>query len=250
MDLTKELENIGLTGGEVKVYLSLLELETSTTGPIFKKAKVPESKIYSILEKLQEKGLVSFVIKNNVKHYSATMPDNLIDFIEEKRQTLQDQKEKIKNEIIPKIEAKKKTPQNKTSATVYEGMKGIKSAFTYMLSRLKKGDEYFVFSLSEDLIKPRAIHFFQDFHKKRAAKKVKVNFIAEDKIKKTLQKHYVYPLMKRKYSKTSLPVGTLIFNGHVMTMVWGENPTTVIIESQTNYQRYLDFFKEVWKSAS
>jgi hypothetical protein len=44
-----------------------------------------------------------------------------------------------------------------------------------------------------------------------------------------------------------LPLGTYIFNGHVMTVVWGEVPTAFVIKSKKNYQYYKDFFEEVWK---
>ena len=52
---TKTLKGIGLTDSEIKVYFALLELESSTVGKIIEKSRVPDSKIYSILEKLKEK---------------------------------------------------------------------------------------------------------------------------------------------------------------------------------------------------
>jgi sugar-specific transcriptional regulator TrmB len=83
---TKTLTQIGLTESEIKVYFALLELETSTIGPIVDKAKVQESKIYYLLERLKEKGLVSFVIKNNVKHFQAADPKNLVRIISDKEE--------------------------------------------------------------------------------------------------------------------------------------------------------------------
>ena len=56
---TKEISDIlggiGLTETEVKVYLALNELGTSTISPIVKKANISNSKIYIILEKLIKK---------------------------------------------------------------------------------------------------------------------------------------------------------------------------------------------------
>ncbi|MBI2665760.1 hypothetical protein HYX12_04015 [Candidatus Woesearchaeota archaeon] len=45
------LRNIGLTDSEIKVYLALLELGSSTKGPIVDKSRVASSKIYELLEK-------------------------------------------------------------------------------------------------------------------------------------------------------------------------------------------------------
>ena len=46
----KSLREAGLTEGETRVYLSLLELGSSTTGPIVERSKVARSIIYHILE--------------------------------------------------------------------------------------------------------------------------------------------------------------------------------------------------------
>ena len=45
MDL-QLLRNIGLTDSEIKVYFALLELGSSSKGPIVNESKVASSKIY------------------------------------------------------------------------------------------------------------------------------------------------------------------------------------------------------------
>jgi len=62
---TEILSQIGLTNSEIKVYFALLELDTSTVGPIYEKAKVPDSKIYLILEKLKEKVLCGMITQKS-----------------------------------------------------------------------------------------------------------------------------------------------------------------------------------------
>src|SRR3989338_7547002 len=96
------LQKIGLNKSEVKVYLNLLELGSSTTGPIMDKAKVSSSKIYGILERLIEKGLVSFIIKSKTKYYQASSPEAIFDYINEKEEEMEKQKEQIKK-IIPEL---------------------------------------------------------------------------------------------------------------------------------------------------
>ena len=60
------LKEIGLTDSEIKVYIALLELGSSSKGPIVDKSHVASSKIYELLEKLMQKGLVTQVLKSNV----------------------------------------------------------------------------------------------------------------------------------------------------------------------------------------
>ena len=61
-DIELQLEWIGLNKSETKVYLSLLRLGASSTGPIINDSKTANSKIYEVLDKLIHKGLVSFLV--------------------------------------------------------------------------------------------------------------------------------------------------------------------------------------------
>ena len=50
------MENLGLTGYEIRVYLSLLDTGQMTAADISKKSSVPYSKIYEVLNTLEDKG--------------------------------------------------------------------------------------------------------------------------------------------------------------------------------------------------
>jgi sugar-specific transcriptional regulator TrmB len=52
----KAMESLGLTGYEIKVYLTLVETGKSTASEISKKSSVPYSKIYEVLNGLEDKG--------------------------------------------------------------------------------------------------------------------------------------------------------------------------------------------------
>ena len=67
----QQLINIGLSNNEVDIYLSLLESGQSLVGEITKKTKINRTHIYDRLQKLINKGLVSYIIKNNRKYFYA-----------------------------------------------------------------------------------------------------------------------------------------------------------------------------------
>jgi HTH-type transcriptional regulator, sugar sensing transcriptional regulator len=52
----KAMESLGLTTYEIKVYLSLLDVGSITASDISKKSGVPYSKIYEVLNTLEDKG--------------------------------------------------------------------------------------------------------------------------------------------------------------------------------------------------
>jgi len=60
------LKEIGLTEGEIKIYLALLELGSSSITSIIKRSGISGSKAYEVLDRLAKKGLVNFIIKNNI----------------------------------------------------------------------------------------------------------------------------------------------------------------------------------------
>ncbi|MFH1316472.1 MAG: helix-turn-helix domain-containing protein [Candidatus Woesearchaeota archaeon] len=138
--MEKELvKEAGLTDGEAKVYLALLELGASTTGPVIEKSGVARSFIYNILEKLTEKGLVSYVVREKTKNYQACSPERILDYIEERKQKLDESKEKMQK-LLPKLNALQESAPF-AEIHVYEGLRGLQTAFEQYHKRLKKGEE-------------------------------------------------------------------------------------------------------------
>ncbi len=65
---------VGMSKNETKVYLALIALGSATAGSLIKKADIPRSKIYIVMDKLIEKGLASFMLKGRVKYFQASPP--------------------------------------------------------------------------------------------------------------------------------------------------------------------------------
>lgn len=246
----KVLGQLGLTESEIKVYFALLELESSTVGPLIEKAKVPDSKIYSILEKLKEKGLASFVIKNNVKHFQASDPKNLVALLNEKEEEIAAERKELEERVIPYIESRRKLTEEKQEATVYESYAGLKSAFNLILDNLNAGEEYCVFMLGESLKEKKVISFFQTYHKKRMEKGIRARLISNIEFKDLVLSTHRYKGMKIRFTGQKLPVGIFIFKNHVMTVMWGEKPTAFVIKSKRNYEHYREFFEGMWGLSS
>ena len=80
--IEQHLQGLGLTEGESKAYVSMLSLGSSTVGPIAKKSGISYSKIYEVLQRLMEKGVVSFIIKEKTKYFQAIHPSMLHKFLD------------------------------------------------------------------------------------------------------------------------------------------------------------------------
>ena len=65
---SEKLEKIGLSKSESQIYLRLLEIGSCKAGRLAKETKYNRTTIYKVLESLIQKGLVSYVLKENRKY--------------------------------------------------------------------------------------------------------------------------------------------------------------------------------------
>lgn len=249
MEQEKLLEGIGLTRGEIKVYFSLLELGSSTTGEIIKKARVSRSKVYEMLDKLLDKGLVSFVVKENTKYFEAAKPASILEYVRKRKKELESKESAIRN-LLPSLEEKQKSAKQPQTATVYEGTKGIQTIYNEILAIMKKGEEYYAIAVEPEIYKDEQLQIFiHAYHKRRAKKGIKVKLLAHESIKKEIRKTIAKSrLMEIKYTIQAIPSATLIYKNNVATFVWGKNPVGIVTRSNTIAKRYKDFFEEVWRN--
>ena len=143
----KPLEELGLTNGEIKVYLALVKLGETTSGPIVDESGISVSKVYYVLDRLAKKGLVSHVVKNNVKHFSAATPDRLLDYLKEKEEKLKEQENSL-SELIPELALLKGSAITNETAQVFDGLKGIQTARERTLKIMQKGDEMWIIGIA------------------------------------------------------------------------------------------------------
>ena len=88
------LENLGLTGSEVKAYVTLLKSGSMTASDVSREARIPYSKVYSALESLHKKGWVEEQ-KSRPIVYTARPPDTALEELRSRQQT-----ERIENEQV------------------------------------------------------------------------------------------------------------------------------------------------------
>src|SRR3989344_475286 len=100
--IEQALQRIGLTDGEIKIYLALLELGSTSTGKLTKKSGISGSKVYEVLDRLMNKGLANFIIKNGVKYFEAARPERLLDHLSEKESEIEKEKAEVQK-IIPEL---------------------------------------------------------------------------------------------------------------------------------------------------
>jgi len=95
--ILSKMTGLGLSEYEAKTYLSLLRESPSTAYEIGKHSGVPSSKIYEILKKLTEKGMISIVDNRKTKKYVPIDPD---DFLNKHRRMTERTVESLRKDLL------------------------------------------------------------------------------------------------------------------------------------------------------
>ncbi|MEK6888504.1 MAG: helix-turn-helix domain-containing protein [Nanoarchaeota archaeon] len=236
-----DLLKIGLTEGEAKVYIALTELGSSTVGPIVKKSQVSYSNIYDILNRLTEKGIVSFIIKNKTRHFQAAPPSNLIDYLDKKQERISQEKEALKK-VLPELE-KLQDIKSKQEAEVFLGKKGLRTAYEKLCKSSSKKDEILFFYIHDDKYGEESNLFYNSITD--LVNKTKNRGICNREYKNSwFAKKSKYLTMR--FSDLPLPGNIDIITDKILLVSWGEQIFSVLIHSQSLADNLRNYFNEMW----
>ena len=182
----KILSELGLSDREIAVYLALIRLSPTTTGPLVRASKVTNAKIYETLGKLIDKGLASYIYRGRIKYFQSADPETLLNFLDEKRAAVKD--------MVKSLKTIQQKGQPECEVRVYEGIRAIKSVLYEMYDR---NAEYCVFPIGEEPDnkswsgfqfynsdeKSGYITIFRELNNKENKKDVRLKFAAGKKIR-------------------------------------------------------------------
>ncbi len=242
------LEEIGLTAGERKTYLALLKLGLSSTGPIAKLAQVSRSKLYSILDKLEKKGLASHIEKNGVIYFQAVEPSKIKDYLTEKENKLKKLEQDFEK-FLPQLQAYHQQATTVQNVTVYQGLKGLRVVHEHTYLKLKEGDEYYYLGIPA--YQPEEHHWYwQKDHKRRAKTGIKCKLLFnKDTDRKILENRGRYPLCKARYMpiRIKTPSYFLMYKDTTMIAIASKDPIAIEIVSQEISDSFKAYFDEFWR---
>ncbi len=157
MQLEQYLQSIGLNNKEAKLYIAGLQLGPASIQNLAKASNIKRSTVYEVIESLQEKNLISVTPKNKRKLFSMQEPENLILFLK--------QKENILEQILPDLEAIKNTEAKKPAIRYFEGIEGLKQIYEDMI---KKPGEIFAMTAPRHKISKTIFDYLaNDWNKRR-----------------------------------------------------------------------------------
>lgn len=237
MDI-KVLEDAGLTNTEAKIYLMLLKSGSSLAGKISKETGIHRRSVYDAIERLVEKGLVSYMTSNNRKYFQAENPRRFVEMLKEKEEGL--------NAIMPELESLKKIAPEAKETTFYRGKFAVRAIFD---DQIDEGREILVLGGSENVNEIMGYYFIH-YDKERQKKNIKVKIIFRESARKS---DYIggIPLAEIRYipDRNSSPLAINIYGDKAAIILWTSEPIGILISEKTIADGYKKYFEMLWKEA-
>ncbi|MFH1174605.1 MAG: helix-turn-helix domain-containing protein [archaeon] len=240
---TSIFEELGLTNSEVKTYMALLDLGSSTAGPLLEKSGLQNSVVHRALNTLIEKGLINYVLEGKRKIYQATDPEQFYNYIDDKKKKFQD--------ILPELKQRQQLAlQHKPeTASIYKGKRGIMEVYQKLVSL--KAKEYNTFGGGEQTVNCMGMHFWLNIHKRRVENKLPARQVWDETVRKPGADILKNPMTSVRFLAHEMASfqETVIVGDHVAITVFTDTPYSFLIIDQQVADSYRKYFELLWKLA-
>ena len=238
-----KLESLGLSKRESRVYLSLIEIGPTTTSKIIRKTGIASSKIYDVLEKLEHKGLVTYILKNGKMEFHPVNPEKLLDILKEKEATL--------NEILPNLKELYKGDAEEIQAEIYKGKEGIKSLFEDII---REGKDWCVLGGSGKAATTLP-YYMPNFYKRINKNKInlKILFIDEETTRQQAKELKDFNNISINFLPKEIKnlMVIFIYSNKIfiipITRTTENSPLGVLIKSKESAESYKSYFNWLWR---
>ncbi|HLC65033.1 MAG TPA: helix-turn-helix domain-containing protein [Candidatus Nanoarchaeia archaeon] len=238
----RELKEFGLTDNEITIYLALLELGTANPAEVTQKTGFSRAYVYDALERMQEKEMVSSVLKNNKKHYTATEPKRLGELAGQRL-------EKIRR-LIPHLESLQKVSREEIRVELHRGVYVYKTLLQDIISTLKHNGEVLIFGIDDETLSQLDKHYLTNlkiYFSKLQKLSIKEKVIAKRSAKIIKEsKTTAYKFLPGKViGSTAFEV----YGDKVAIFLWGSPNHLILIQSKEVASSYRNQFNILWKNA-
>ena len=240
--LLKILNSLGLSENEAKVYLAAMSLGPTTILQISRAAQIKRTTVYSVIESLKQKGLITIEFKGWKKKFVAADPSKLEAIIEQKRQDLINS--------LPEFTSLYNLKESEGIFKYYEGLEAVKIIYEDLLKEVKAHDYYLVVANQEKWLELDK-KFFINFIKKRAKLNLDTRLLFEDskiakehKAKEQIFNQQVKILPK----KTKINIDLIITPQKIVIHQLIPPIMAIVIENKSIIQMQKEFFEIMWKA--
>lgn len=240
------LKELGLSQGQIEVYAAVIECGIANISKIQEKTGIDRRNIYDILDKLIDKGMVSYAIENGKRTYQCTHPNKLLDEIKQKRIALENLEKQV-----PQILSVFEQVKPEIRAETYRGYEAIKSMLEDILNYKVS---YWIGGNSE-IEKTPLKRWFQHWMTKRVKKKhIMYDLVDYGTFLEGLPPNDITLHKKSYYKYCSLPKSlaspmvVIIYGNKVAQILWRKQNFAFVLESEDIRISFMKYFNYFWKN--
>ncbi|MEI7741869.1 MAG: helix-turn-helix domain-containing protein [bacterium] len=246
----KELQNLGLTDKESKVYLASLELGESAVQDIARKAGVNRATTYVMIEQLTAKGLMSSVERGKKRFFLAEAPDKLSTRVRLEITELEEKLSGFKR-ILPDLHSLYDTSGERPRVRFFEGEAGLLSVADEIHETLEDGLEVLQASSLDDYIRIFGSYSKNDKHLEKVFSKAihtRLLFTSDKPLTPRTQQSHAATLEARRLPKDRFPFqGEMtIVKDKIFLYAYTGKLIAVVIESATLAQLVRAIYELAW----
>lgn len=231
------MKKLGLSNGEIKVYSAILNIGRSSVNNIHEKTGLERRAIYDIINKLIEKGLITYTFEKGKRTYQVAPPKRLQQEVDKRIKDL-----KGFESIIPQIEQVYKSNKPQTNIEVFRGKEGIRSVFEDMLNY----KEVYGLSGGWNIVKEMP-HYWPNYNKRRIKVRSKwFNLVRHEWRRNKIPevKYVEVKYLPKEFSGN--PIVIIIYGNKVANVSWGEDYFAFVLESKEIAENYKKYHKYLW----
>jgi HTH-type transcriptional regulator, sugar sensing transcriptional regulator len=235
MNTEQTLREIGLSDGEAKVYLALLKLGPSPVSNVKQETQLHRTTIYDFVEKLLNKGLISYVIQNNVKFFKAANPERLLEYVKEKEESIK--------QIMSELKELSSMEKQEVRVEIYKGREGFK---TVLNDIIKTKQNIVSYGIDERKFMKRFPILMENYFAKEREAGIKERILTAEHIKEEYQsKSTEYRRIPKQFFN---PTPTIVYGEKVLIIIQ-EPFVCILIEQKELADSYRKYFEMLWEKA-
>lgn len=239
MDIETSLTQLGLHEKEAKVYWSCLNLGQTTALTIARNTELKRPTVYTVLESLQHKGLVTAIPKETTTEYVAKDPQRILSDLE--------QRTHLMRTLLPTLQAVQ-PKGGRPKITIYEGKEQMRKEYL----RIFESPDIYFYGTDMEYFQNEFADVLESAHKMFRERKTRTKELLNN-----TPADRVYALQQKSaHRKLRLAPSGMQFTED--NAIWGNNLWIasirkpffgVNIESEGIAHTYRTLFEIAWRSA-